>query len=245
MKYWMILWMLIFVSACNREDAWDILKTRGERVIVQIEIPDFHSIMVHNNFDVVLSRSDCYSATVEGWKNLMPKIRLSVEDGVLIMEDTNNFDFVRNKDNRTTVYLRYAGYLSNIQLSGNGDIVSRDTIHTSGLTVLCLEASGSVDLNIQTQSFYLGTDEKNVASVIVRGSSGSMGMTNWGFAPVDLLNLKVSYAEIHHHGTGNVYVNVSESLIVILYGIGDLYYTGSPSLEFTRKRKGNIYQMQQ
>jgi len=243
MRNWMILWMLIFVSACNKEDAWDIVKTRGERVVEQLDFPDFHGIMVHNSIDVVLSRGDRYSATVEGWKNLMPKIRFSVEDGILIMEDTNSFDFVRNKDNRTTVYLCYAGELQNIQLSGNGDIVSRDIINASSLRLLCLDASGSVDLTIQTQKFSLGTNEKNVASVVVRGSSGSLGMTNWGYAPLNLLNLKVSHANIHHHGTGNVYVNVSESLTVILYSIGDLYYMGSPALEFTRKRKGNIFKM--
>ena len=243
MKHWMIWWMLVFVSACNREDAWDIVKTRGERVVEQMEFSDFHSILVHNSFDVVLSHGDRYSATVEGWKNLMPKIRFSIEDGVLIMEDTNSFDFVRNKDNRTTVYLNYTGELHKIQFSGNGDIVSTDPICTSGLTLLCIDASGSVDLKIQTEGFYYGTNEKNVASIVVRGTSGDLSMTNWGFAPVDLLELKVSHANIHHHGTGNVYVNVSESLTAILYGIGDLYYVGNPSLEITRKRNGNVYKL--
>jgi len=236
--------LIVLFTGCNRDDAWDIVKMRGEPLVEQRVLPAFHAIAVRNGINISLSQGIDYAATIEGWKNLMPKIRLSVDnEGILVIEDANQFNFVRNRDNMTTVHLTLAGELNYIHFSGNGYFVSKDTISTSGLTVLCEEASGSMELKVKAQGVFLGINHQNVASVIIGGCCYSVGVTNWGNAPVDLSGLKASFADVHHHGTGNVYVNVSESVSVVIYGMGDVYYLGNPSITITRKGKGNIYRM--
>ena len=234
----------ILVTGCDKENAWDFVKTRGEYVVEQRVFPAFHAITVSNGINITLSQGNEDAATIEGWKNLMPKIRLSVnEDDTLVIEDANQFNFVRNRDNMTTVHLTVAGELNHIHFSGNGYFVSKDTICTSGLTVLCEEASGSVDLKVKAQGVFLGTNHQNIASVTIGGWCNGVGTTNWGNAPVDLSGLKASFADVHHHGPGNLYVNASESLSAVIYGMGDVYYMGNPSITLTRKGKGNIYRM--
>ena len=236
--------LIFLLTGCDREDALDIIKTRGEAVVVTKPLPAFNGVAVSNGFNIALSRGDDYAATIEGWKNLMPKIRVSVDkDGVLVIEDANQFNFVRNRDNMTTIHLTIAGELNHIHFSGNGYFVSNDTVSTSGLTVLCLDASGSIDLNVKADGLFLGTNHQNIASVTIGGWCYSVGMTNWGNAPVDLSGLKSLIADVHHHGPGNVYVNASESVSVVIYGMGDVYYWGNPSITLTRKGKGNIFRM--
>ena len=74
-----------------------------------------------------------------------------------------------------------------------------------------------------------------------------MGITNWGYSPIDLSDFKISYADISQRGYGNVYINASESVNVIFYsGVGDVYYAGNPSsITFAReeKGKGNLYRI--
>ena len=235
---------LLILSACDREDAWDIVKKRGDVAVEYVTFPAFNAITADNGINVVLAHGDSYSATAEGWKNLMPKIHFSVdEDGKLAIEDKNSFNFVRTRDNRTTVYLTFAGELNYIELNGDGSIISNDTIFTSGLTVLCIDASGSVDLTVKTQGLYIGTNHNNVASVTAGGVANSVGITNWGYNPVNLSGLASLYADIHQHGTGNTYINASESLSVVLYGAGNVYYTGNPAITLTRMGKGNLFGM--
>ena len=234
----------VLITGCDRENAWDFVKTRGEPVVEYKTLPAFHSITVSNGINVALSQGNDHAATIEGWKNLMPKIRLSVDkDGVLVIEDANQFNFVRTRDNMTTVHLTVAGELNHIHFSGNGYFVSKDTIFTSGLTVLCEEASGSVDLKVKAQGVYIGTNHQNVASITIGGSCHNIGITNWGNAPVDLSGLLASFADIHHHGPGNVYINASESVSTVIYGMGDVYYWGNPLITLTRKGKGNMYRI--
>ena len=240
-----IVWMLMLIflmTGCNREDAWDIVKTRGAHVVEQRNLPAFRGIAVRNGINIEITQGDANSATIEGWKNLMPKIRISVDDDVLIIDDTNHFNFVRSRDNITTVYLTVADELNYIHFSGNGYLISKDTISTSGLTVLCEKSSGSFDLKVKTQDVSLGVGG-NVASITISGWSGYAGITNWGLAPVDFSGLKVSSADIHHHGPGNVYINASETLSVVLYGVGDVYYLGNPDVTLVRKSSGNLYGM--
>ena len=233
---------LLFFSACDREDAWDIFKTRGDSAVEYLTFPAFNGITVDNGINVVLANGDTYAATVNGWKNLMPKIKFSVdEEGKLLIEDKNSFNFVRTRDNRTTVYLTFAGELNFMELNGDGSIISNDTVFTSGLTVLCIDASGSVDLTVKTQGLYIGTNHNNVASVTVGGLANYVGITNWGYNPVNLFDLVSFYADIHQHGTGNTYINASESLSVVLYGFGNVYYKGNPSITLNRMGNGNLF----
>ena len=237
-----ILLLVILLCGCDREDASDIFNKRGAPIVEHVSLPAFNAITVNNGINVVLTQGNVYAATIDGWKNLMPKIHLSVDDeGVLMIEDKNSFYYVRSKNNMTTIHLTFADELNVINFSGNGYITSNDTINTNVLSVLCMNASGDVDLKLKTQWLFIGSNHANVASVTIAGLSNSVGMTNWGYNPVHLSELKTSIADIHHHGLASVYLNASESLSIVLYGVGNAYYKGNPSIMLTRRGKGNLF----
>jgi hypothetical protein len=242
-----LLILTFFVTGCNKEDSWDFVKTRGEHFVEERAVSVFHTITVKNGINVVLTKGDNYSATIEGWKNLMPKIRLIVDkNGELVIEDVNKYNFMRSRDNMSTVRLTIADELSTINFSGNGYFVTNDTIVTSGLTIITT-GSGKIDMNVKAQGIYIGANHKNIASISIKGRGESVGITNWGYSPVDLSGFKALYAGVTQNGYGNIYVNASESVDVAFYsGAGDVYYVGNPTLvTFTRKdkAKGNLYQI--
>jgi hypothetical protein len=239
--------MIFLVAGCNKEDAWDIVKTRGEHVVEQKAVSAFNTITVKNGINVVFSHGDNYTATVESWKNLMPKIRLTVEnDGEFVIEDANKYNFMRSRDNMSTAHLTIAGELNNINFSGNGDLTTKDTIVTSGLSIISI-GSGNIDMKVKAEGIYIGTNHENVALITIRGKCYNVGITNWGYSPIDLSDLKTSHAYIAQRGFGNVFINASESVNVIFYsGVGNVYYTGNPSITFDReaKGKGNLYKIE-
>ena len=241
-KILLYIMTFFFFTGCDKEDACDIFKTRGEQIVEHRSLPNFNTIKIGNGINVFITNGDDNSVKIEGWKNLMPKIILSVnEEGVLEVDDKNTFNFVRNRDNRTTLHLSVSGEINCIDFSGDGVVVSNDTIHTAGLTILSLKASGSVDLKVNAQWISIGTSHENVASITLSGFGESVGITHWGYNPVDLSGLGASHASIHHHGPANVYVNTSETLEVVVYGVGNVYYRGNPKITLTREGKGNLY----
>ena len=233
------IWMLL-LSACDRDDACDFIKTRGERVTVERVLPPFHSITVRNGIHVRLSYGDDYSATIVGWKNLMSGVRLTVDaEGALLLEDANRFKFLRSRDNMTIVHLRMAGELNHINFAGNGDFATQDTLVTSGLVILS-EGSGALEVQARTPSLYIGTNHRNTASITVSGRGADVGITNWGYSPVDVYGFKALRVSVAQRGTGDARVFATESVHVdFLSGVGDVYYGGHPpSVTFTRREKG-------
>ena len=240
----LILLLFITITACDKETAWDAVKTRGDAEIVHVSLPTFHAVTVENRINLVLVQGDSYSARIEGWKNLNPKIKMTVDqDGMLFIDDTNGYNFVRSRDNRTTVFLSFPDEIHTLYFKGDGYIISNDTINLSHITVYSIGASGSIDLKLKANSIYAGANQTSVTTYTIRGTTQSLGMGNWGFGPLDLSNLETSTADIHHRGTGNVYLNVSESLSATIYGAGNAYYKGDPTINLTRIGKGNLFQM--
>ena len=246
--YCPLLIVYCLIAGCDKEDAWDFVKTRGEQVVEERRVTAFRAISVKNGINVVLTQGNSHAVSIEGWKNLMPKIRLTVEkNGELVIEDVNKFNFVRSRDNMSTVFLTFAGELDSIHFSGNGDIITKDTLATSGLTVIST-GSGSIDMTVKTQSIYVGTNHKNVASITIRGQGVNVGITNWGYSPVNLSGFKALYVGVGQNGSGNTYINASESVDVVFYqGAGDVYYAGNPSsvtVAHKDKARGNIYKIE-
>ncbi len=233
--------MLLLVS-CDSEDAWDIVKTRGDRKTEVREVGAFTGITVYNGINVILEKADKSEAILDGWSNLLSKVELSLAaNGMLTIKDSNKFDFVRNPDNKTTIRLYYNGEINNITSHNDGIISNVDTLYTSGLVILSEDASGSIELVVKTGSISIGTNNRNVGDISLKGISSYLGITNWGNAPIHAEELEVSTCDITHRGPGDFYVNVANILNVAIYSVGDIYCKGNPTITVDRKGKGNVY----
>lgn len=233
----------LLLAACNAEDAWDMVKTRGSRKEEVRELPAFTRIDVYNGINVVLQKGKANMARLDGWANLLPKVRLTVnEEGVLTMEDKNGFNFLRDLSNMTTVYLMYSDDIGYIFFQGNGKITSgSEPLRLPSLYIVSEDASGSIDLALNTTFVGIGTNHRNIADISIRGQiDGTLGITNWGNAPMHFDCNPIPYVEIVHKGTGDIYVNVGEKLNAALYSLGDIYYRGTPAVIVERKGKGSL-----
>ena len=234
----------IFVG-CNREDAWDMVKTRGAAKTEVRELPSFNGVRVASGFNVVFRHGERYSATLEGWTNLLPKVRLTVDTtGVLNISDENRFYMVRDVSNKTTVYLTYNGEINFIGFNSDGQLTSDGKLESSSLLILSENASGSISLMLDIAGLAIGTNSRNAGNLTFTGKCHSVGITNWGVAPIDMQNLQVQQADITHRGSANLHISVHQRLNVVLSGIGDIYYRGDPELTVDRNGKGNVFKMQ-
>ena len=240
--YIIIIWACFWVS-CNKENAWDMIKTRGAAKMEVRELPHFHRLHIANGINVILRHGESNSATLEGWANLLPKVRLTVDTaGMLSIRDENGCNMMRDVSNKTTVYLTFQEEISFIGFYGDGVLVSDGKIECNSLLILSENASGSINLTLEAGSLSIGTNTRNTADMTFTGTCHSIDITNWGIAPIDMRNFQSQFAYITHRGIADLYIFVEQQLNTVLYGIGNIYYKGDPALTVERTGKGNVYQ---
>ena len=241
MKRVLYILLLCSFAGCNKEDAWDLFKTRGDQKEIFMDLPSFQSIKIYNNVEVILRQDTCNRAHLIGWSNLLPKVSIAVNaDGELCIEDHNKHNFARSYDNKTTIYLSFKEPVSSLFFYGNRSLTNMDTLSLSSLLIIGEKAGGSIHLTLQTEWLTIGASGN--VDITVCGESSTLALTYWGKAPFDFSQLMVNNAAIDHHGSNDVFINVRDIINASMFDYGNIYYKGNPSaVNVTRKGKGNVY----
>ena len=241
MKRILYIFLLCLFAGCNKENAWDLFKTRGERKEIFIDLPPFHGIKIYNDVEVILQQDTCNKAHLIGWSNLLPKVSMTVNaDGELSIEDRNKHDFVRSYGNKTTIYLSFKEPLESLFFYGNRSLTNIDTLSFSHLLIIGEKAGGNIHLTLRTNWLSVGVSG-NVGATIC-GETFGFSLTYWGKVPMDFSKLITNNTYIDHHGSNDITVNVQNLLSAAMFDYGNVYYKGNPpEVSVTRKGKGNVY----
>jgi len=231
---------LLLFAGCNSEDAPDLFQTRGSYVEETRSIGRFSGINACKGIDVILQQGDEPGLLIKGWKNLLPDVRIEVDnDGILQLKDENKYNFVRGYNNRTTVYATYALQPDYFRAESDANIQVLDTLRNA-FTFIGEEGGGEVSFLVNNPSVSVGVN--GMITVRMSGKTNWLGITNWGWAPLHFENLPCLEASVSHHGPSDIFVNVCDVLNAELFALGNVYYSGNPAVNETRHGKGRVYQ---
>ena len=99
-----ILFLSISFNSCDSENASDCFQDTGEIVRNEVEVQEFEKITVFENVTLVIKQGDTQKVEIETGENLRDEVAAVVEDGRLILTDTNDCNYVR-KYGATVVYV--------------------------------------------------------------------------------------------------------------------------------------------
>jgi len=174
------------------------------------------AIRLENNINLIITQDSVYDLTVEGGENLLPYIKTDVtDDGTLNIKNKNKCNFLRSYKKDINVYLKIPD-LKYIYFAGKGDITSTNTLQFKDLTLetnnlTILQHTGPSDFTISGSS-------KN--TYFYSGGNG------WFFCN----NLISDDAHVNSNGSGDIALNVKNNLLVELTHIGNVIYSGNPSV---------------
>ena len=159
-----IIAVFFFLIGCNKEGAGCFDKA-GEIKTVAVDLPAFKSIDVASNVDVELLTTGVDRVEVTTGVNLIPGIRLIVEDSVLKIENLNSCFWARGYVN-PLVSIRNAN-LEKVVQHGYGEIYTVDTLKIDNLFIQVEDASGAVDLILDAD--FVRVVSNNIGSITLHG----------------------------------------------------------------------------
>ena len=199
------------------------------------EVYGFTKINLSGPYNYFIAMGTNETLRIEASKNILPSIVNEVKNGTLsVYEKKTTGSGAVSKNEKVNIYIT-SREISDIQLSGSGNVTFKDGIITSTLR-LALSGSGNF------------TGKVNVAMVDCNLSgSGNMKLTgNTTNAKVKLAgsgnfvagDLKTLTANVEVIGSGNARVNASKSVNANVVGTGSVYYSGNPKSIIKSKSGG-------
>ncbi|MTI31842.1 head GIN domain-containing protein [Xanthovirga aplysinae] len=220
----LFLFLALNLFSCNSPDALDCLKSTGNTIQQDVDLPAFHTIEVFDNINLVLRPEPTLGITIEAGKNIVPKIRLEVKDSVLYIRNDNSCNWVR-KYKEINVFVNLSNTRTIVQ-SGAGILRSAGQLDVDRLD-LFVNNTGDVELSVKGNMCILTSHE--LSNIKIRGE---LNYFNVQFGNVDgkLLakDLKSKTIDILHEGTNTMELYPTESLTGTITGKGEVIYFNKP-----------------
>lgn len=226
--------LLFSLSSCDSENASDCFQSAGEIMRQEVSVAEFSSVTVFENVALIIKQGDTQKVEIETGENLRNEVAAVVEDGRLLLTDTNDCNYVR--DYGTTVVYVTTPNLTSIRSSTGFPVQSDGVLAFESLSLLSESftdpeaetTDGEFNLELDVTS--LSITSNGISYFKLKGSAESFNISiAAGDSRVEAKELITQRVNFNHRGSNDILVNPQESLIGVLRGTGDLQSFNRPA----------------
>ncbi len=214
-------------SSCKKGGVTDCFHSAGNMTKEERSIGNFNNILLKDNVNLILNKSESSSITVEAGSNLVDGIITQVGDnGVLEIRNDNRCNWIRSFDNPINVYLDYID-IDSIEYRAIGDVSTVDTLTTDTLWLNVFEGAGQINLKLNVNRLYCALNYGTV-DIILEGRCGLAFVYSASFGLINMLDLESTFVFMNNRSSNDVYVRATNQLGATIENVGNIYYAGNP-----------------
>ncbi|SNZ00879.1 head GIN domain-containing protein [Flagellimonas pacifica] len=234
MKKTVTTYLALLLIACNGENTPDCFQNAGDLVRKVVEVPDFDTITVFENINLVIKEGVEQQVEIETGEFLQNEVTASVKDNRLILKNENGCNFIRNYG-LTTIYVTSPN-ITEIR-SSTGLLISSDGILNYPNLRLISESFNNPETETTDGSFDLMVNSENIG-ITVNGIayfklSGATTNFNIGIAAgdsrIEAEGLTSQNVSLNHRGSNDIFVNPQVRISGVIRGTGDVISINRPS----------------
>jgi hypothetical protein len=207
----------------------------------EFETEAFHAIDIGHSFVVDLRQSDEYSVTVEAPKELLDKIHVEVEHGVLEvkMKDPSNKWGWKNNDKEILVHITFP-MVDAIHISGAVELTSSNLLSLDDLDLNVSGASevnlnlecddlevhldGASELTMDVKTDNLKLQVSGASEIYLRGVADDLGIHCAGASEIQAEALAAGDVDVECSGASSIDFWASGEVAVNARGASDIRY---------------------
>ncbi|MEO8535226.1 MAG: head GIN domain-containing protein [Flavobacterium sp.] len=229
--------VFLLSTIANAQWSKNRIKGNGKVVSNNRSTAGYDGIKVSGFFDVDLVSGKEGTITVKAEENLQQYIKVQVEGNVLKIYTEKNANISPGIGKTIQITIPFEK-ISNVSLSGSGDVRSKSIIKSDAFTA-ALSGSGNLNLDVDATTFDLAVSGSG--DIVLKGNTGSLTTKLSGSGDIDAASLKAKNVDITISGSGDSKVFCSENLKARVSGSGDIEYKGDPKTRDTKvSGSGNI-----
>ncbi|WP_108866458.1 head GIN domain-containing protein [Aquimarina aquimarini] len=224
--------VVFFLFGCDSENASDCFQRTGTIIRKEVEVSDFTRILVNPNIEVVIKQGDSTSIIIETGDNLMNEVSAVVQEGRLILSNTNECGFFRSF-NQTKIYIT-APHITEIRSGTQFDISSEGVLMYPSLSLLSEDfgentetTTGTFNLMVDAES--ISVVGNNIASFSIKGQAQSLSVNfASGTGRFEGADLVAQHVHVNHRGTNKIIINPQQSIKGQIRSTGDVIAITKP-----------------
>jgi len=189
---------------------------------------NYDAVNVVGSMDVHLERGSEGSISVKTDDNLHEYIKIEVNGDELVIKTEKNVYLKTKKGIHVTVPFKD---ISEVSLTGSGDIDTKDPIDTQNLEV---NLTGSGDIVLAANTGAIEASVTGSGDMELSGKTVSLEVGVTGSGDFHGFNLQADDTDAWVSGSGDVKVVANKNLKARVSGSGDIVYKGSPDKSDTK-----------
>lgn len=198
-----------------------------------LELPEFKSIYVNSNYAVYLKQTNKQEVSVEALTEIFTLTDIKVENGILMInverkpDNPNKSIWAKIDDIKLNPTMKLYVSMKNIselQVNGNGKIISENSISASNI-LLAVNAGGSMDIDIKGET--VKAEVSGSGSLSLRGYATAIDAMISGPGSINGFNCPLETAKVKVSGSGLCELNVTGNIDALVLGNGQVKHKGN------------------
>ena len=192
---------------------------------------DFHAVKIKGIYNIILTQDSTNRLVITG-RNDINSIDAVIIDDTLIIDDHKRMSL---NPGMNTLALHF----SNLEYMVTYDPVNvsnTDTIKADRFSYDAIGEIAEVSLVVDCKSIIVFNSANTLGYLYFYGKANDCTFCNRYGCCIFAGSLSCRSAEIINGSVGDVYINASENIKAYIWGPGNIYYHGAPSVEIAEKR---------
>lgn len=233
MRKVIISYLTLILIACNGENTPDCFQNAGDLVRTAVEVPNFTTITVFENINLVIREGAEQQVEIETGEFLQNEVSASVSDDRLLLRNENGCNFIRDYG-LTTIYVTSPN-ITEIR-SSTGLLISSDGVLNYPNLNLISESFSNSESETTDGSFDLTLNAENVRITVngiaffkLAGASSNLNvLVAAGDSRIEVEGLVAQNVSMNHRGSNDIIVNPQSSISGVIRGTGDVISINRP-----------------
>lgn len=227
--------LVLFCFACDSEEALDCFQLAGTTIQVPYDVSDFNMIRIEHNVSLLVKQGETQEVILETGENLLPDILMYVEDGVLVVRDNNQCNYVR--DFGITRAIVTTPNLIEIRNGSSYGVVGDGVLNFPDLRLISNTTGGfedirkSGDFTMTLNSINLSVEANGLSGFFIDGQVENATISFEDEIPrFEGANLFVNHLRIFHRSGNKMIVNPQLSIRGKILGVGNVISLTRPEI---------------
>lgn len=221
--------------------------TIGKTVVQNRELEPFDTLVINNDVNVTLVKSDSCYIEISAGENIIDNITTVVDDSILTIKNDNKISWIRTYDYRIDATLHFTD-ISKITSCGCGEIRTKNHFDAeeSDYTIEVDGGSGDIFMELNNcdrldVNYLYGTSQLNLYGE----NNKHLQIYKLDYGLIHAENYDTDSVLITNKSSGDCWVKANEHLKSRIEHLGNVYYKGEPEIveEYGEDAKGRLIRL--